>query len=89
MIRLNASRYDFLNRFQKMIEACNSGVLSIETLFAELVTLTQELKQEEQRHLREHISEEELAVFDILTRLGPELDAKEKEAIKKVCKGCW
>ena len=36
--------------------------------------------------MREHISEEELAVFDILTRPGPELDAKETEAIKKVCK---
>jgi type I restriction enzyme R subunit len=86
LIRLNASRYDFLDRFQKMIEAYNSGALSIETLFAELVTLTQDLNEEEQRHLREHISEEELAVFDILTRPGPELDAKETEAIKKVCK---
>jgi type I restriction enzyme R subunit len=86
LIRLNASRYDFLDRFQKMIEAYNSGALSIETLFAELVTLTQDLNEEEQRHLREHISEEELAVFDILTRPGPELDANETEAIKKVCK---
>jgi type I restriction enzyme R subunit len=86
LIRLNASRYDFLDRFQKMIEAYNSGALSIEEWFAELVTLTQDLNEEEQRHLREHISEEELAVFDILTRPGPELDAKETEAIKKVCK---
>jgi type I restriction enzyme R subunit len=86
LIRLNASRYDFLDRFQKMIEAYNSGALNIEQLFAELVTLTQDLNEEEQRHLREHISEEELAVFDILTRPGPELDAKETEAIKKVCK---
>lgn len=30
-------------------------------------------------------SSKELAVFDILTRPGPELDAKETEAIKKVC----
>jgi type I restriction enzyme R subunit len=42
---------------------------------------------EEQRHLPEQVSEEELAVFDILTRPGPDLDAKETEAIKKVCKG--
>ncbi len=86
LIRLNASRYDFLDRFQKMIEAYNSGALSIEQLFAELVTLTQDLNEEEQRHLRENISEEELAVFDILTRPGPDLSPKETEAIKKVCK---
>ncbi len=86
LIRLNASRYDFLDRFQKMIEAYNSGALSIEQLFAELVTLTQGLNEEEQRHLREAVSEEELAVFDILTRPGPDLIPVETEAIKKVCR---
>jgi type I restriction enzyme R subunit len=86
LIRLNASRYDFLDRFQKMIEAYNSGALSIEQLFAELVTLTKDLNEEEQRHLREAISEEELAVFDILTRPGPDLTPQETEAIKKVCR---
>lgn len=86
LIRLNASRYDFLDRFQKMIEAYNSGALSIEELFAELVTLTKDLNEEEQRHLREAFSEEELAVFDILTRPGPDLTPLETEAIKKVCR---
>jgi hypothetical protein len=35
LIRLNASRYDFLDRFQKMIEAYNSGALSIEEFFTD------------------------------------------------------
>ena len=86
LIRLNASRYDFLDRFQKMIEAYNSGALSIEQLFSELVTFTKDLNDEEQRHFRENISEEELAVFDILTRPGPDLTPMETESIKKVCK---
>ncbi len=86
LIRLNASRYDFLDRFQKMIEAYNSGALSIEELYVELATFTKDLNDEEQRHLREQISEEELAVFDILTRPGPDLTPVETEAIKKVCK---
>jgi type I restriction enzyme R subunit len=86
LIRLNTSRYDFLDRFQKMIEAYNSGALSIEQLFSELVSFTKELSQEEERHLRENISEEELAIFDILTRPGPDLSPMETEAIKKVCK---
>ena len=86
LIRLNASRYDFLDRFQKMIEAYNIGALSIEELLVELVTFAQGLNAEEQRHLREQISEEELAVFDILTRPGPDLTPMETEAIKKVCK---
>jgi type I restriction enzyme R subunit len=86
LIRLNASRYDYLDRFQKMIEEYNSGALSIEQFFAQLVTFTQDLNEEEQRHLREQLSEEELAVFDILTRPGPELTAHETESIKMVCK---
>lgn len=86
LIRLNASRYDFLDRFQKMIEEYNSGALSIEQLFADLVTFTKDLSEEEQRHLRENVSEEELAVFDILTRPGPDLSPQETESIKKVCR---
>lgn len=86
LIRLNASRYDYLDRFQKMIEEYNNGALSIEQLFEQLVDFSKDLNEEEQRHIRESISEEELAVFDILTRPGPDLTTKETEAIKKVCR---
>lgn len=50
------------------------------------MTFTTELNEEEQRHLCEQISEEELSVFDILTRPGPELTPMETEVIKKVCR---
>ena len=86
MIRLNASRYDYLDRFQKMIEEYNSGALSIEQLFEQLVNFSKDLNDEEQRHMRENISEEELAVFDILTRPGPDLTDKETDVIKKICR---
>jgi type I restriction enzyme, R subunit len=52
----------------------------------ELVTFTTELNEEEQRHLCEQISQEELSVFDILTRPGPELTPMETVVIKKVCR---
>ncbi len=55
-------------------------------MFADLATFTKDLSEEEQRHLRENVSEEELAVFDILTRPDPDLSPQETEAIKKVCK---
>ncbi|MFC7335669.1 type I restriction enzyme endonuclease domain-containing protein [Haloferula chungangensis] len=86
MIRMNASRYDFLDRFQKMIEEYNNGAMSIEQLFEELVNISKDLNEEEQRHVRENVSEEQLAIFGILTRPGPDLDPKEIESIKKVCK---
>lgn len=34
--------------------------------------------------MREHLSEEELTVFDILTRPGPALSAAERDEVKKV-----
>jgi type I restriction enzyme R subunit len=85
LVRLNASRYDYLDRFQKMVETYNSGALTIEQLFEELVNFSKELNEEE-RPIRESLSEEELAVFDILTRPGPDLTPAEEVEIKKVCR---
>ncbi|MFC4994451.1 type I restriction endonuclease subunit R [Rubritalea tangerina] len=86
LIRLNSSRYDYLERFERMIEEYNSGAHNIEELFKELVALSMELTEEEERHIREGLSEEELAVFDILTRPGPDLTDKETTEIKRVCR---
>jgi len=86
MARLNPSRADFLERFEKLIEKYNAASLNIEAFFAELVKLTQDLSEEDQRAMREGLSEEELAVFDILTKPEPELSDKERAEVKKVCK---
>ncbi len=86
LVRLNASRYDYLDRFQKMVENYNNGALTIEQLFEELVSFSKQLNEEEERHMRENLSEEELAVFDILTRPGPDLTPEETAEIKKVCR---
>ncbi len=36
--------------------------------------------------MREHLSEEELTVFDILTRPGPKLTTEERDEVKKVAR---
>jgi len=41
------------------------------------------ISEEQQRHVRENTSEEELVVFDILTRPTVELTTEEKSEIKK------
>ena len=51
------------------------------------MALAQELNAEEQRHVAEQLSEEELAVFDLLTRPNMELSEKEKDEVKKVARG--
>jgi type I restriction enzyme R subunit len=52
----------------------------------DLLTLTQMLTEEQDRHVREHLSEEELTVFDILTRPGPHLITEERDEVKKVAR---
>ena len=42
------------------------------------------LSEEQQRHDRENLTEEELVIFDILTRPAPELSDAERAEVKKV-----
>jgi type I restriction enzyme, R subunit len=85
MVILNRSRADLLEKFQKLIEAYNAGSKNIEVLFADLIKFTQDLNEEDRRAMREGLTEEELALFDILTKPEPSLTEKEKAEVKKVC----
>ena len=86
MIQLNRTRADFAEKFEALIESYNAGSRSIEELFEELVKLSNSLSVEEARHVREHMSEEELVIFDILTRPAPELSPDERAEVKKVAR---
>jgi type I restriction enzyme, R subunit len=86
MIQLNRTRADFAEKFEALIESYNAGSRSIEELFDELVKLSNSLNDEQQRHVRENMSEEELVIFDILTRPAPELSSEERTEVKKVAR---
>ncbi|MEO7329445.1 MAG: type I restriction enzyme endonuclease domain-containing protein, partial [Minicystis sp.] len=84
LIAANDTRVNFREKFEELIAAYNAGSTAIEQLFQELVTLSQSLDEEETRHAREQLTEEELVVFDILTRPGPDLTTEERDEVKKV-----
>ncbi len=86
MIRASRTRADFAEKFEALIDSYNAGSRSIEELFAELMALSRSLDEEQQRHVREAISQEELVIFDILTRPAPELTADERAEVKKVAR---
>ena len=86
LIRLNKTRADYLTKFEELIESYNSGSRTIQELFDELLAFSRGLNAEEQRHVREHLSEDELTVFDLLTRPGPDLTSEEREEVKKVAR---
>ena len=72
--------------FEALIDSYNAGSRNIEQLFAELIKLSQSLDEEQSRHVRENLSEEELVIFDILTRPAPTLSSAERAEVKKVAK---
>ena len=86
LIKLNHTRADFQDKFEELIEAYNAGSKNIEDLFAELLALSQALTEEQARHVRENLSEEELTILDILTRPAPALSTEEREEVKKIAR---
>lgn len=83
LVRLNKSRIDFAEKFQKMIDEYNNGALNVEIMFDKLLAFAKELTEEEKRGIAEQLTEEELALFDILTKPEPKLTNKEKNQVKK------
>ena len=86
LVRLNRTRADFAEKFEALIESYNNGSRNIEQLFEELLKLSNSLDEEQERHVRENLSEEELVIFDILTRPAPELTTAERDQVKRVAK---
>jgi len=86
MVRLNRTRLDFLEEFQRMIEEYNSGAANVESFFARLMAFTKRLSEEEKRGIAEQLSEEELAIFDLLTKPRVSLTRQEENQVKSVAK---
>lgn len=86
LIQLNKTRADFAEKFDELIESYNAGSRSIEKLFEDLLQLSNSLTDEQQRHVREQMSEEELVIFDILTRPALALSTEERAEVKKAAR---
>lgn len=86
LIRLNKTRADFAEKFEQLIESYNVGSRNIEELFEELLKLSRSLEDEQRRHVRENLTEEELVIFDLLTRPAPELSGAERAEVKRVAR---
>ena len=86
LLRHNKTRSGFMEKFQRLIDDYNSGAINLETYFEELVKLARGLEEEEKRCIGEGLSEEELAIFDLLTRPDMKLSKKEEGEVKKVAK---
>jgi len=83
MVKLNPTRADFREKFEALIASYNAGSRSVEEIHKQLLQLSLQLSQEQQRHIRENLSEEELAVFDILLQSAPDLSDSDRTKVKQ------
>lgn len=85
MYRENPLRIDFYERYQEIIQAYNAGKSLEDTMkaFEQLSDFIESLNFEDARALRENLTDESLAIFDLL-RTGKELGQDEVKAVKKV-----
>jgi len=84
MIQFNKSRISFLEKFQELLNEYNSGAINVEVFFKRLIEFANELNEEDKRGISESLTEEELAVFDLLYK--KKVNEKEKERVKLVAK---
>lgn len=68
MLALNSTRSPFAQRFQQIIDTYNAGGSSTEQYFEHLVQFSQEMRSEDERAVREGLTEDALEIFDLLCK---------------------
>lgn len=89
MLMQNPTRTDFQKHYEEIVHGYNKEKdrVTIEATFEALLKLVDALSVEEQRAVKEGLSEESLALFDLL--LKPNLSKQEIDRIKKVAEGLY
>ena len=84
MLRRNVTRGNFAERFRNIIDEYNAGGSQNDDFYEKLIALMEELRAEEERHIKEELSEEELELFDLLRK--EHLTADEEKKVKLAAK---
>ncbi|MCP9491579.1 MAG: DUF3387 domain-containing protein [Solirubrobacteraceae bacterium MAG38_C4-C5] len=84
--RRNPTRVDLVDRLRQLIDEYNAGSLNVDEMLRRLQSLSRELSEDEQRTVREGLSEPELAVFDLLTKPDPVLNEEQRDEVKAVAR---
>lgn len=82
----NPTRYDLVERIEELIAEYNAGSVNIDEYLKRLIELSKTLTAEEKRSVVEDLTEEELAIFDILTQPEPQLSVADRAVVKTSAK---
>ncbi|CDU09304.1 putative Type I site-specific restriction-modification system, R (restriction) subunit and related helicase [Vibrio diabolicus] len=84
MMEQNFTRTDFAEKLQEIVERYNSGGSSTENYFDDLMKFAESMKEEDERHAREGLTEDELELFDLLKK--DKLTKNEEQKVKLAAK---
>jgi type I restriction enzyme R subunit len=82
----NPTRYELVERIEQLIADYNAGSVNSDEYLKRLIEMSQTLTYEEERAVREGMTEEELAIFDLLTQPDPVLNDDERQRVKASAK---
>ena len=87
MLARNPLRMDYYKKYQNIIADYNreKDRATVEETFARVARLVSELDEEMQRHVREGLSEDELALFDLLVKEN--ISKTDRKKLKQASKG--
>jgi type I restriction enzyme R subunit len=78
-----------VERIEALIADYNAGSINIDEYLRRFIELSKTLTEEEQRAVREDLSEEALVIFDLLTKADPVLTTDQLQGVKTSAKRCW
>lgn len=84
MLNQNTTRRDFAERLQEIIDRYNAGGTMTENYFEDLMNFGQDLDEEDERHIRMGLTEEELELFDLIKK--EKMTKAEEEKVKNAAK---
>lgn len=80
MLNKNVTRSKFSEMYINIMNHYNAGGSENEDFYEELLKFVEKMKEEEERHIRENLTEEELELFDLLKK--DKLTKSEEEQVK-------
>ena len=86
MAEQNPTRQRLVERLEELVATYNAGSIDVEAFFEALKAFVRRLDEEETRAAREGLNEEELAIFDLLTKPAPVLTKAQEIEVKRVAR---
>ncbi len=74
----NVTRINFAEKLQRIINEYNSGSLTVENYFEDLINFSKDLRKEEERHIKVNLTSDDLELFDLIRQTNKKLTKKEE-----------